>query len=207
MGISQYVRFHDLPNALRSALDEIHYAKPDIAVETRTEVSLQSMGSDGRQSFAVIVDLESGKRAPLWGSWGGPNAYSSESNAVDSDGRQHALPVNGAVILGSRGNGVYARLVVHPDNLAKLLPSDAAELPIRERYVLHVYRGIKSSSRNQYLGFIRGRAALVDSLVARGYLKRNASGATQITTEGKNAAGDGNADRFRYDVEKMERAS
>ncbi|HEY4266722.1 MAG TPA: hypothetical protein VGM94_00890 [Galbitalea sp.] len=209
MGIKQYLRVSDLPASLRGALESVSYAKVDIAVEAQTEVSIRALGGDGYQAFAVIVNLETGQTGTHWGSWGGPNAFSSDTNPVDADGRMHAIPVNGAAITGRRGGGrsVLATIHVHPDNLAKLLPGDTSELSLRERYVLHVYDGIKSSYRAEYLRFIKGRDALVMSLVERGYLKRNSNGATQITTAGKNARGDGNADRYRWDLEKMESAS
>lgn len=70
--------------------------------------------------------------------------------------------------------------------IAALTPGKAP-LGEMEKLVLCVYSGIKGGYRTEYLDKIPNAGGIVESLVACRMLKRNKAGATQITTEGKNA--------------------
>jgi hypothetical protein len=54
-----------------------------------------------------------------------------------------------------------------------------------EKQLLAQFRSLKPAYRDT-----KGKEDMVTSLVSRGYLKQNKAGATQITTEGKNACRD-----------------
>lgn len=115
----------------------------------------------------------------------------SGANPIDT-GERVDIPVNGAIVKGSTGGNAptFARITVHPDNLAKLLPSgDEPELSETMLKALAVYRSIKGGHRAEYLKRYGVTDADVDMLVSDGYLKRNRAGATSITTLGKNAVG------------------
>lgn len=58
-----------------------------------------------------------------------------------------------------------------------------------ERKILAIFHNLKPFARKDYLAENKVTPVEVDSLVSRGYLSRNKAGATQITTEGKNAKG------------------
>lgn len=184
----RFIDTKDLPASLRSALGAVEYHKGSVAVEASERVTLLDMGGDGFQAFAVLVDMATGQHEIHRGSWGGPNAYAL--TAVDADRREHTLPVNGAVIRGRRGGGrpVSATVTVHPDALAKLLPAGESYVTETEARILGYFVAYKPAYRKEQLARIPHAAELIEGLIARGMIKRNAAGATQITTEGKNHA-------------------
>jgi hypothetical protein len=212
---SVHVRVTDLPVTLRDALASLGYARGDVAVTAAETVELSSAGASGRQSFACVINLATGARKTLAGSWGGPNPW-SHANVIDAINvdTSYTIPPDGAVILGSRGESVYATIHVAPATLAPMLPK-APELTEFDQQVLAAFRGLTSAGRkNEFERWesdacygrkpgsmdsygeytpARGRAfraelsATIDRLVSAGLLKRNAAGSVQITTDGKNA--------------------
>lgn len=186
-----YTKICDLPESLRSTLTELGYACKDVEVVARELVSRNYAGSAGQKGFCAIVDLATGRHTIELGSWGGANMFSPD-NAVDLDGKSYAIPPNVAVITGSSGGrGTFATVYVRPDAIAPLLPP-AAEVTARQRWILYCFDAYTSAGRKDefrrvsYTG--RGPSDVeLDALVSRGFLKRNRAGATQITTEGKNA--------------------
>jgi len=179
-----YVKVSELPDCLQKALSSVGYHRPDISVVTAEHVSLFDAGSSGRRGFVILVNLSTGEQRTTLGSWGGSNAYNPH-NAVDLDTNPYDLPENGAVIRGSEGDGpVLANLYLNPKNIAPWLPS-VNDVTSEEKEILAQFRSLKPAYRN-----ITGKETIVQSLVSRGYLKRNKVGATQITTEGKNACSD-----------------
>jgi hypothetical protein len=178
----------ELPQSLQTVLKKVGYRRKDISVIPQETVSLSSGGGAGRRSFAAIVDVSTGKHEITYGSWGGPNMF--VRNAVDSDTAPKKLPRNGAAIVGSEGGGhpVWATIYVHPEMISGMLPTEA-DVTDRESKILGYFRSYTSSARKEQFSRMGIKPAEIDSLVKRGYVKKNKAGATSITTKGKNAAG------------------
>jgi hypothetical protein len=191
--MAEYVAVKDLPQVVQSALISVGYGCKDIQVKVQTSVQLSGAGGSGRRSFAILVDLAANKYHVETGSWGGQNMF-DRANPVDNDFSSLPLPGNGAAIIGSQGGGhpVFARLVIPRSMVAKIITADRGpELSPVERVALGCYKSLKSGPyRQEALARAKVTPAMLDSLVARGYLKRSSNGATQITTAGKNLAGD-----------------
>lgn len=183
-----HVAINDLSSALRDALKGIGYARPDIKVIPASSVDPTDAGESGRRAFVVIVNLDTGARDGRNGSWGGPNPWSS--SPVDSAEGHIEIPVNGAVIKGSRGYGpTYAVVYAHPDAFGRMLPAPADDvLTDLEQQAIYCFAAIKGGEyRRDEMRRRNVTSDVVDALVTRGYLKRNRAGATQITTKGRNA--------------------
>lgn len=186
-----HVPVKDLPPVVHRALREVGYGRRDIEVKAATSVSIQDMGGDGYQAFAIVLNLGTGQYDIYWGSWGGPN-INAPRNQVDLDERSHAIPVNGAVIKGHRGGGgpAYAKMYVHPENMGALLPV-AVELSRDEDMALAILAGLKPGYRGEAfmregIGPYSPTAPLIQSLAKKGLVKVTGSG-VQITINGRNA--------------------
>ena len=183
-----HTKVSNLPQSVRSALSSFGYARADIAVTASETFSFRSGGSQGRRSFVCVVNLETGDRQTVMGSWGGANMF-NPSNAVDLDGTERPILPNMAVIHGSEGESVYASIEVAPATLAPMLPA-APAIDDRDMRILACYRSLKSGNyRTEALARLKCTDLDLDRLAAMGLLKRNKAGATQITTDGKNACG------------------
>lgn len=183
-----HIAVNQLPRTLQSALSALGYGRKDISVDAAESVSPFGAGGNGYREFFVAVNLATGQREERWGSWGGANPF-NPTNRVDNATAEYAIPANVAVIKGSIGGGrpVSARIYVRPDAMAPMLPA-APELTATETGALYCYRALKSGQyRQDELRRYGADAATIDGLVSRGLLKRASNGATQITTEGKNA--------------------
>ena len=181
------VEVKSLPQTVKNALKNVGYGRQDIAVEASPTFTHESAYGDGYRAFTVALNLETGETKSMQGSWGGASInYQSQ---VDSDQNAYTIPVGGAILQGQQGGGrpVSCRLVLNPENVAKLLPSASSDVSERDRNILAVFGGIKSSYRADYLK--EYTSAEIDSLVERGFLARNKAGSTSITTAGKNARG------------------
>lgn len=186
-----HVQVKQLPDSLRDALRAVGYARADIGLRAKASTTLNDYGADGRQAFVVVVNLKTREYKISRGSWGGPNAYCL-NNAVDLDQTEYPIPLDGAVIKGSRGNSVYATIYVHPDALAPLLPAPSSDVSDKEKAILYAYNSLKSGPyRQEELRRVDASQSDVDALIAKGLLKRNAAGSVSITTDGKNASGRG----------------
>lgn len=184
-----YSDVKDLPESLQKALTGLGYCRSNVPILPADAVTLGDHGSKGYQAFAAVVRLDTGDAQVERGSWGGPNAWSH--SAVDNDHGVYAIPEGVAVVKGDRGGAkdtVYARIYVHPSNITKFLPASPS-LTDREQAILKVYSGIKPSYRRDELrrDGIELTEGDINGLVTRGFLKRNAAGASQITTDGRNA--------------------
>lgn len=186
-----HVQVRELPVFVQRELKNLGYGRRDIRVEAKSTISLLDSGGDGFQGFALVMNLVTGESKLYQGSWGGPNPW-AKANPVDSDDRQHPIPMNGAVIKGWRGGGrpVYAVLYVNPDNMAALLPAPV-DLTPQEDMALAIIQGLKPGYRGEYferhdLGVYNAQNPVLKSLVQKGLVKATGAG-IQITTEGKNA--------------------
>jgi hypothetical protein len=191
--MSTFLPVATLPEVLRRALVDAEYGRKDIAVEASPTFSFQASFGEGFRAFAVAVNLETGDTKRLDGSWGG--ASINHTSQVDGDHADHVIPVNGAIILGQVGGGrpVSARIILNPENVAKLLPAVDGSVTDRDRDLLAIFGSIKSSYRKEYLDRAKATPAEVDSLISRGLLSRNKAGSVAITTTGKNARGNRHA--------------
>lgn len=181
-----YIAIKNLPESVRRALNTLGYHRPDIDVSASESVSLNGASGDGHRCFACIMNLATGEYRITHGSWGGPNMF-SPTNPVDTDEQQYAIPPDGAIIKGSSGAKTFARIYVRPETLAPMLPA-AQSVTAEEVAALYCHKALKGGEgRRAELARYGVSAACLDGLVSRGFLKRNAAGACQITTEGRNA--------------------
>src|SRR3954468_7140659 len=134
--MSTFIAVKDLPASLVSALSSAGYGRKDVAIEASPTFAFASAYGDGYRAFALAVNLETGATNRFQGSWGGESVnYSAQ---VDTDHRDHAIPANGAIILGQEGGGrpVAAGIIVNPANVAQLLPAVDSFVTNRDRELL-----------------------------------------------------------------------
>jgi len=187
------VKVNELPKSLQSALSSNGYHKPDIEVIAKETTSLNpGTAFEGNRGFTCAVNLESGHSGyyqSLQGSWGGANSF---EHTIDHDDTQMPIESNMALIKGENGGrGSFARIYVAPGTLAKFLPAPKAELTEAQGVVLHCLKAYKSSYRRDEARRYGVKAGTWDAtlveLAGLGYAKISKNGASQITTEGKNA--------------------
>ena len=78
-----FVETKTLPDCLKDALRAVDYNKRDIAIEGRTEMSLDSSPCfTCSRGFTTIIDLANGTRRSEHGSWGGANPLSIRLSIV-----------------------------------------------------------------------------------------------------------------------------
>jgi len=178
----------ELPSSVQRSLKDVGYGAKDIDVIPAEKTTLQGFAGRGTQAFAIIINMVNGQSSISWGSWGGQNAY--EKKGVDWDNKYYKIPETGAVITGSRGGGrrVYAKLYVNPKTMAPLLPKKSGTSE-REKDILDHFVSLKPAYRKEYMERMKPPVSPneLDSLVTKGFLKRNKAGATMITLTGKNA--------------------
>lgn len=187
--MGHYVKVQDLPPVLQKGLSEVGYHRKDIEINVQEQVCVRPPSAKGCRGFAVACLLDDSQQTKVtWGSWGGSNMF---TRTVDDIHEVVDTPPNSAFILGMSGGGkpTYARVVIGPGNMNPTLLPPAASVNDREAKILAIFKMLKSAARPEYLGRMKATTSEVDSLVERGYLKRNKAGATSITTEGRNAAG------------------
>lgn len=186
-----YVPTKDLPKLIVDELKQIGFNKKDIQVIPTTSFRPQGLSGDGTRAFITLISLIDGRTKTEMGSWGGANMF--ESKQVDVDDRERPLPRDFAVIKGTTGGYVFAELLVHPDNLAKFLPSgESVELTDKEKLALKAIATLTSSGRKDAFGYnrlgqYRPENPLIQSLITKGLVKSVGAGIS-ITTDGKNVA-------------------
>lgn len=174
----------ELPEVLRRALKSVDYGAKDINIDTAEKISAIQAGGQGKRCFVILVNLLAETFETHYGSWNGANCW-NPNNSVDLDDKEYPIPLNGAVIKGSEGYPrTFASITLHPENIIKALP-EAVELTEEERGVMYAYGALKSGPYRQ--SYTAGKEAVVERLIQRGLLKRNAAGSVQITTAGKNS--------------------
>lgn len=177
----------DLPKSIIRALESVSYNRKDIHVRIRDEESLGCGGGNGYRAFAIVVNLSDGQYETLWGSWGGANIF-NPTNRVDMDAQSRKLGENVAVIKGHIGGDkpTYATVTIGNKNIVPCLPA-APELSLRDKQILYCFCYLKSGPyRKSELASIRANEGEIDSLVSRGFLKKDGRG-IQSTVSGKNA--------------------
>lgn len=189
-----HVPLRDLPPTIQKALRDVGYGRKDIEVEVGSTFSAPIAYGTGHRARVMVVNIATGERQEATGSWGGVNPF--RQAPVDVPFAKSKLPP-GFVALTS-GHTKFWTLHVNPENAARLLPSaEKAELDLRELWLLWSFRGLTSAGRkNEWqrgtydnpLGGPPTKAELT-SLEAKGLIKTNSAGASQITTEGRNVIG------------------
>lgn len=186
-----HVEVSELNPRVRDALKSVGYGARDIRVEAAESVEARTSANDGARGFMLALNLATGESKRFTGDWGGAGLG---RNPIDWTDERVAIPEHGIVIKGSTGYPrTFATIYAHPSAVgAYLLPSGAAdgadELSELEQQALYCFGAIKGGEYRRDEMRRRGVTPdVVDALVARGYLKRNRAGATQITTRGKNA--------------------
>lgn len=182
-----YISVKELPACLTSALKSAGYGATDILVVAQSRVDSAAYASDGQRGFVTIVNLDSGQTHTETGSWGGSNMFTA--TLADDSRDPIDIPINGAVIKGSRGYPrTFATIYVHPDAWRFLPSGEEEELSAAAQQALYCFGAIKGGEyRRDEMSRRKVSAADVDALVESGHLKRSKNGATQITTKGKNA--------------------
>lgn len=183
-----YVTVKELGNSVIQALKSVSYGRADILIEATEQVDGSVAGGSGRRGFIIILNVDTGQWERKMGSWGGSSPFST--SPVDAGESMIAIPVNGIVIKGTVGNGTWATIYANPQAMGRMLPSGepADELSDADQQALYCFGSIKGGEyRRDEMRRRNVSEDTVDSLVERGYLKRNRAGATQITTAGKNA--------------------
>jgi hypothetical protein len=188
-----YALVTDLPEAVRRALTAVSYGRKDIEVKASATVVLGDSGAgNGRQSFAVLVNLTTGEHTVSRGSWGGENMFVRD-NAVDSDRNAYPLPGDGVAITGVRGGGqpVWAQLHIPASMVDRMLPGPTVALSDVQLTALYCHKALKGGAyRRDALSRANIGPDVIDALVSAGLLSRNRAGAVAITTDGRNALGD-----------------
>ena len=180
-----HIQVKELPKSIQSLLHSLEYFRKDIEVKIQDTVSLHCSGSEGRKGFSAVLNLSTGEKEVLWGSWGGANMF--VDNRVDSDTRSIPIGENVAVIKGSQGHhGTWATIYIGKNNVLPCLPS-GEQLPLKQRQILYCFNAIKAGTyRKEELARVKATYAEIDALVESGHLKKDGRG-IQITTLGKNA--------------------
>lgn len=184
-----YIDTKDLPSELQNGLTKVGYTSKSIRVSVESDFEPRPPSADGRRGFLAAVPLDGSEVKVTWGSWGGSNMF---TKTVDDVEGTLPVPNNMAFIRGygdaGKGYPAYATIIVGPDNINKSWLPSGGDVSEREAKILAIFRSLKSAYRKEYLDLMKAEASEVDSLVARGFLSRNAVGATAITTKGRNSA-------------------
>ncbi len=185
-----YVKVKELPTSLQNALSSVGYGRHDIEVKaSETYTMSPGLGGNGSRGFTACLNLNTGEWRTVHGAWGGANAFET---TIDHDTAWRDLPAGIAIISGSEGHAsTYATISVAPATLAALLPQPDHNLTRAQKVVLMGLKTLKSSYRRDeaYRYKVREHEynATLGELVSLGLAKMAKNGATQITTEGKNA--------------------
>jgi hypothetical protein len=170
--------FPHLASAYKSTYGAKH---PDIKIITDTSFTFPSEQYEGGNWHDIYLSR---------------NGTVAHIPASDSKyhGQHTAIAKGDAILDCLRGNFSMCRLYVHPDEVAKLLPDQSeTELSKEEKSFLEVFRGTKSFAREEE--FYRSTKApagtypkILDALIAKGLIKKNAAGSSQLTLKGKDIA-------------------
>ncbi len=181
-----HVETKGLAPAIREALRSVGYGGRDIAVVPAETIEAATGADRGQRGFMIMVNLDTGGRKVMQGSWGGSNMFVTTTDDVRES---VPLPPNGVVLKGTTGYPrTFATLYANPKLVALLAPGGEDELTDEEQQAIYCFAAIKGGQYRRDELRRRGVAeAAVTGLVERGYLKQNKAGSIQITTKGKNA--------------------
>ena len=139
-----HTRVRDLPESLQSALLDVGYGRADIELRGSDTFTYQHIANDGERAFTMVVNMATGENRVERGTYGS----GSGANRVDADRTRYPIPPNGAVVQGvtGRGHPVWATILVHPSNLATMLPGPV-ELSEAAGKALEIISGCTSKGR------------------------------------------------------------
>jgi len=191
MIMGHYVKVSDLPRSIQRALESAGYNRKDIEVRVEEKFEPRPPSAQGRKGFCAACRLDDTDEFQIrWGSFGGSNMFTKTIDDVDAI---WTIPDFVAFVTGLSNAGPgypgFATIHVSPKNVVPSLMAPTSQVSEREAKILCIFKSLKSSARKEYLSRMKATDAEVNVLVERGYLSRNAAGATSITTEGRNAAG------------------
>ena len=183
-----YVQPKDLPATLFSALQAYGFERKDLPVEATETYTPDCAYGTGCRQVSVKVDLETGERTALEGSWGGSNPFVSilHDQAGATGAKVQIAP--GVVYLSiGLGHVRSCKAYAHPTTFAPILPKPTQEFSHDEQCVLYAHKGLKAGARKDYYSDygVKDPQSVIASLASRGLLKVDGRG-SQITTEGKN---------------------
>lgn len=180
-----YIPTKDLPPFIKKVLKEHRFQRRDIEVRATDRVDSFGFATfEGNRPFAIAIDLSTGQTKSVIGDYSG---VTPELKGTLT------LRENMAIVTGEHGGrGSFARLFLHPTNMATLLPSNDTELSENEKYALKyisIYNssGRKQAFREKGFGTYSAQHPLVKSLAEKGLLKISGR-AVRITTDGRNVA-------------------
>lgn len=189
--MGHYLKVKELPPAMIRALSDVGYGRKDIEIKIQEKIEPRPPSADGRKGFVAVCFLDDSAKVEIrWGSYGGSNPF---TKSVDDIQGSIDIPRNVAFILGlsSGGHGypAYATAHVHPGNMNPSLLPAPSDISDREKKILAIFKSLKSSYRKEYLDQMKVKNEEIQSLIDRGFLKKNKAGSISITVEGKNNAG------------------
>jgi len=185
-----HVETKELPACVRVALERAGYKRKDIGVSLTETLRSPGAYGTGYRAFVCVINLATGAAKTEVGAWGGANPFSN--SPLDRGPESMPLPPGFVAITGSVGHKALLSLYMNPANAAPWLPAPS-EVTARQAWILGCYAGLTSAGRKDEFarrGPERPTLEEIDELVSRGLLSRNKAGATALTTEGRNAAGD-----------------
>lgn len=156
--------------------------------------NVNSYWDDGSRSEYAIVDLDSCR------AWQVPSTHPFYDRRPDGERcgnlELRELPPNCCLVQGGTfcGKNATYRLHFRPENLAKLLPSQSAELSEGAKSALRIICSIKGGYRQDEftragLGRYGADSPLIQELKSAGFVTINKAGAIAVTTAGRNARG------------------
>lgn len=158
------------------------YRGTKVAISTAEKYSPQNYWSGGSRTYAVAYSLDTGKVILL----------DSETENPMNGAAHVSVPIpQGVAIIEHvifQGKDLGIRVIVHPDNLAPLLPAPCS-LTDRQRIILATVRSYISSYRKEIFARQGVSQAEKDELQRLGYLTKQGG----LTIAGKNAASDSRA--------------
>lgn len=182
-----YVETSELPECLQRALSSAGIGRKDIRVEAAETYTQRAPSGDGMRGFTTVVNLATGQRESIVGSWGGSNAF-SPGNAADNDGAERPLPEGFAIVQGTMGYKPYACVLLNPKNFAPMIPAKP-EMSDRLRMLVTIYASLNSAGRKHYFerhSSHKATEAELSELVRLGMITRTKSGAITVTAIGRN---------------------
>ena len=182
-----YAPLKNLPDWLVKVLHtEARYKKKDIQIVPTSKVDVGIPAFEGNRSFAIAVNLATGRYETARGS------YSGMDNTPVDRGGVIQVPSNGAIISGEYGGrGAFARIYINPDNVSALIEEQGSEdLSEEEKYAISYIktlnsRGRKDAFARRGLGPYGATNPHVQALAQKGLVKISGR-AVKITTKGKN---------------------
>lgn len=185
------VRFEDVAEVIRAAFPGAT-SRRTVKVEARESYHVADYWDGGSRDETVFVNLDS------------LSAVSSEAlprETRQTAGNPYSLPIADVKVLPGfaivvhvifRSKDLGYRVILHPENMAKRLPTAAKDaIDERDKRILATFRGLKSGSyRQDALAALKFTEEDRARLAGRGFLRVAANGATTITVDGKLACQD-----------------